>query len=210
MNIRPFKIAIPEADLQDLQERIKRTRWPDEITGEGWKRGMPLDYAKKLAEYWATTFDWRAQEAELNNFPQFVIEIDGQTIHFLHIRSSQANAIPLLLLHGFPSSCVDFLHMINPLVNPSSSGNEAEQAFHVVIPSLPGFGFSTPVTQRGWEISRMAKAFDQIMHELGYERYGVHGGDIGAGLCEQLCILAGERIIGSLVTTDPEIGRAHV
>jgi epoxide hydrolase len=198
MNIGPFKIAIPKQELDDLQDRIKRTRWPDEIPGEGWKRGMPLEYTKKLAEYWGTKFDWRKQEKKLNKFPQFVAEVDDQPIHFLHIRSLDPNAIPLILLHGYPSSFVDFLQMIDPLVSPA-----AGQAFHVVIPSLPGFGFSTPVKSKGWEIHPMAKAFDEIMRELGYERYGVHGGDIGAGICEQLCIQAGERVIGSLVSTDP-------
>ena len=203
MNIRPFKIAIPQKELKDLQDRIKNTRWPDEMPGEGWTRGMPLDYTKKLAEYWRTKFDWREQEATLNKYPQFVTEIDEQTIHFVHVRSSESNAIPLILCHGYPSSFVDFLRMIDPLVKPAASGSGSEQAFHVLIPSLPGFGFSTPVTGKGWEISRMANAFDQIMRQLGYERYGVHGGDIGAGICEQLCIQAGDRIIGSLVTTDP-------
>jgi epoxide hydrolase len=201
MNIRPFKIAIPQNELEDLRDRIKRTRWPGEIPGEGWKRGMPLEYTKKLADYWCTKFDWREQEATLNNYPQFVAEIDGQPIHFLHVRSSDTNAIPLLLCHGYPSSFVEFLPMIDPLVQPGG----AEQAFHVVIPSLPGFGFSTPVTSQGWEISRMADAFDQIMRQLGYESYGVQGGDIGAGICGQLCIQAGERIIGALVTTDPGV-----
>jgi pimeloyl-ACP methyl ester carboxylesterase len=198
MNIRPFKIAIPQKELKDLQDRIKHTRWPEEIPGEGWKRGMPLEYTKKLADYWGTKFDWREQEKKLNKFPQFVAEVDDQPIHFLHVRSSEPNAIALLLLHGYPSSFVDFLQMIDPLVNPA-----AGQAFHVVIPSLPGFGFSTPVKSAGWAIHPMAKAFDEIMRQLGYERYGVHGGDIGAGICEQLCIQAGERVIGSLVSTDP-------
>jgi pimeloyl-ACP methyl ester carboxylesterase len=203
MNIRPFKIAIPQKELKDLQKRIENTRWPGEIAGEGWKRGMPLDYTKKLANYWGTKFDWREQEAKLNKFPQFVTEVDGQTIHFLHIRSSEPNAIPLLLFHGYPSSFVEFLQVIDPLVNPTGSGDGAQQAFHVIVPSLPGFGFSTPVTNAGWEISRIARAFDQTMRELGYDRYGIHGGDVGAGICAQLCIQAGERIIGSLIPTDP-------
>jgi epoxide hydrolase len=203
MNIRPFKIAVSQKELEDLKDRIKRTRWPGEIPGEGWKRGMPLEYTQKLADYWRTKFDWRAQEARLNKYPQFVTEVDDQTIHFLHVRSSEPNAMPLLLCHGYPSSFVDFLEMIDPLVNRTASNNGAEQAFHVVIPSLPGFGFSTPVLGKGWAIGKMAKAFDEIMLQLGYERYGVHGGDIGAGLCEELCILAGERVIGSLINTDP-------
>jgi epoxide hydrolase len=203
MNIRPFKIAIPQKELKDLQKRIESTRWPDEIAGEGWKRGMPLEYTMKLAEYWRTKFDWREQEAKLNKYPQFMAEVDGQTIHFLHVRSSESNAIPLLLCHGYPSSFVEFVLMIDSLVNPAGSGTGAEQAFHVVIPSLPGFGFSTPVKTTGWEINRMAKALDQIMSQLGYDYYGIHGGDVGAGICAQLCIQAGERIIGSLIPTDP-------
>jgi pimeloyl-ACP methyl ester carboxylesterase len=203
MNIRPFKIAIPQKELKDLQKRIENTRWPGEIAGQGWKRGMPLDYTKKLANYWGTKFDWREQEAKLNKFSQFVTEVDRQTIHFLHIRSSEPNAIPLLLFHGYPSSFVEFLQVIDPLVNPTGSGDGAQQAFHVIVPSLPGFGFSTPVTNAGWEISRIARAFDQTMRELGYDRYGIHGGDVGAGICAQLCIQAGERIIGSLIPTDP-------
>ena len=203
MNIKPFKIAIPQKELKALQKRIGSTRWPDEIPGEGWKRGMPLEYTKKLADYWRTKYDWREQEAALNKFPQFLTEIDDQTIHFLHVRSSEPNAIPLLICHGYPSSFAEFLYMIDPLVNPAGPGKEAKQAFHVVIPSLPGFGFSTPYSGNGWEISRMAKAFIQIMSELGYDRYGVSGGDIGAGICGQLCIQGGEHIIGSLINTDP-------
>ena len=202
MNIRPFKIAVPKTELKDLQERLKRTRWPAEIPGEGWKRGMPLEYTQRLAEYWRTKFDWREQETKINKYPQFVTEIDGQPIHFLHVRSSEPNAIPLLLCHGYPSSFVEFLPLIDLLV-AAGSGEGTGQAFHVVVPSLPGFGFSTPVKSPGWEISKMANAFDQIMSGLGYERYGIHGGDVGAGICAQLCIQAGERIIGSLIPTDP-------
>jgi pimeloyl-ACP methyl ester carboxylesterase len=203
MDVKPFTIKIPQDSLDDLQDRLARTRWPGEIAGEGWKRGMPLEYIKKLADYWRTKFDWRLQEARLNKFSQFIAEIDEQPIHFLHVRSSAPNAIPLLMAHGYPSSFVDFFYMIDPLVNPGASGSGSAQAFHLVIPSLPGFGFSTPITGKGWAISRMAKAFDQLMRQLGYERYGVHGGDVGAGICEQLCIQAGQRIIGALIPTDP-------
>ena len=203
MSIRSFRIAIPQKELKDLQDRIKRTRWPDEIPGQGWKRGMPLEYTRNLAEYWRTKYDWREQEGKLNKYPQFIAEVEGQPIHFLHVRSSKPNAMPLLLCHGYPSSFVEFVPMIDALVNPDGSGPGAKQAFHVVIPSLPGFGFSTPVLSTGWEINRMANALDQIMSQLGYESYGIHGGDVGAGICAQLCIQAGERIIGSLIPTDP-------
>ena len=203
MNISPFKIAIPQKELKDLQDRIKHTRWPEEISGEGWKRGMPLEYTQKLAEYWRSKYDWREQEATLNKYPQFMTEIDGQKIHFVHVRSSKPDAMPLLLCHGYPSSFVEFIPLINRLVAPVTSGDASAQAFHVIIPSLPGFGFSTPVLYPGWEITKMAKAFIQLMSELGYDRYGIHGGDVGAGICTQLCIQAGESIIGSLIPTDP-------
>jgi epoxide hydrolase len=203
MNISPFKIAIPQKELKDLQDRIKHTRWPEEISGEGWKRGMPLEYTQKLAEYWRSKYDWREQEATLNKYPQFMTEIDGQKIHFVHVRSSKPDAMPLLLCHGYPSSFVEFIPLIDRLVAPATSGDASAQAFHVIIPSLPGFGFSTPVLYPGWEITKMAKAFIQLMSELGYDRYGIHGGDVGAGICTQLCIQAGESIIGSLIPTDP-------
>jgi epoxide hydrolase len=197
MTIEDFKIAISDEAVRDLRARIENTRWPTEIAGEGWKRGMPVAYTKKLADHWSREFDWRRQEEKLNEHGQFTAAIDGQTIHFVHARSSRTNAIPLLVCHGYPSSFVEFHEMIAPL----TSGTDI--AFHVVVPSMPGFGFSTPVKDKGWEISRMARAYDQIMRELGYDRYGVTGGDIGAGVCDQLCIQGGERVIGSLVTTDP-------
>jgi epoxide hydrolase len=198
MQVKEFRISIPAQELDDLRARIKLTRWPTEVREDGWKRGMPLSYTRQLAEYWSTTYDWRAEEERLNQVPQFVADVDGQPIHFVHARSSKPNAIPLLICHGYPSSFVEFSTMIEPLV----SGDGYKQAFHVIVPSLPGFGFSTPVSSPGWEITRMANAFDRIMQQLGYAQYGVLGGDIGAGICEQLCIQAGKRVLGSLVTTD--------
>ncbi len=180
---------------------MRNTRWPSDVVTD-WSRGVPTDYARELAAYWANDFDWRAQETALNAFPQFTTEVDGQTIHFMHIKSAVPNATPLLILHGYPSSFVEATRMIGPLVDPEAHGGRAEDAFHVVVPSLPGFGFSTPVAKSGWAIQESAAAFAQIMEALGYERYGVHGGDIGAGVAEQLCIQAGERVIGSLVVTD--------
>ena len=202
MEISPFTIDVPEAEVRDLQARLANTRWPSDVATD-WSRGTPVSYARTLADRWANDFDWAAQQARLNAFPQFVATVDGQPIHFVHVRSGVADATPLLIAHGYPSSFVEFTRMIGPLVDPEAHGGRAEDAFHVVIPSLPGFGFSTPVTRPGVGIKQAAAAFDAIMQELGYERYGVHGGDVGAGIAEELSILAGERIIGSLVVTDP-------
>ena len=202
MEISPFTIDVPEAEVRDLQARLANTRWPSDVATD-WSRGTPVSYARTLADRWANDFDWAAQQARLNAFPQFVATVDGQPIHFVHVRSGVADATPLLIAHGYPSSFVEFTRMIGPLVDPEAHGGRAEDAFHVVIPSLPGFGFSTPVTRPGVGIKQAAAAFDAIMQELDYERYGVHGGDVGAGIAEELSILAGERIIGSLVVTDP-------
>jgi len=142
--MQPFSINIPQAALNDLQDRLARTNWPDQLPGAGamdWKRGVPLAYIKELADYWRTGYDWRAQEAALNKFPQFTTEIDGQNIHFLHVRSPEPNALPLLLLHGYPSSVIEFMKIIGPLSDPRSYGGDPAEAFHVVAPSLPGFGF---------------------------------------------------------------------
>ena len=202
MDITPFRIDVPEAEVRDLFDRVKHTRWPDEVAGD-WSRGVPTTYARTLAAYWADTFDWPAQQARLNAFPQFTTTVDGQTIHFVHVRSAVPGATPLVLLHGYPSSFVEFGRMIGPLVDPAAHGAAGASAFDVVIPSIPGFGFSTPLSGPGWDITRTAGAIDRIMQALGYERYGVHGGDVGAGIAEQLCIQAGDRVIGSLIVTDP-------
>lgn len=203
MNIKPFTITVPDAELNELMSRLKHTRFPHEVAGQGWKRGMPLAEAKKLATYWSSAYDWRANEAKLNQFPQFVADVDGQPIHFVHVKSKEAQATPIMLIHGYPGSFVDFMHMVEPLIDPVKHGGKAEDAFDVVIPSLPGFGFSTPVTKAGWAIGNTAQAFHQIMQELGYKKYALHGSDVGAGVCEELCILAGDQILGSLIATDP-------
>jgi pimeloyl-ACP methyl ester carboxylesterase len=204
VNITPFSLAVPETELGDLLARIRNTRWPSDVVTD-WSRGVPTVYARKLADYWASDYDWRKQEAVLNGFTQFTADIDGQTIHFVHVRSAEAEATPLILLHGYPSSFVEALRMIGPLVDPVAHGGRPEDAFHVVVPSLPGFGFSTPVAASGWAIAESASAFDRIMQALRYDRYGVSGGDIGAGVAEQLCIQGGDRVIGSLVVTDPGV-----
>jgi len=200
--IRPFRIMIPQADLDDLSDRLARTRWPDELPGVGWSRGVPLDYLRRLAEYWRGGYDWRAGEGELNQFPQFATTIDGQRIHFLHVISPEPDALPLIVTHGYPSSIVEFTRIIGPLTDPGAHGGDPADAFHVVAPSVPGFGFSTPVRQPGWEVSRTARAFAELMVRLGYERYGAHGGDIGAGVAGLLGATQPARVVGTHTLSD--------
>jgi epoxide hydrolase len=169
MSIQPFKIAIAQADLDDLRDRLARTRWPNQLSGVGWSRGVPVDYLKDLAEYWRTGYDWRKHEAQLNEFPQYTTQIDGQTIHFLHVRSPEPDALPLILTHGWPSSPVEFLKVIGELSDPRAHGSNPTDAFHVVIPSLPGYGFSTPVQEVGWgNLFRVAHAWMELMSLYQY------------------------------------------
>lgn len=203
MDIKPFQINISQAAIDDLKYRLAHTQWPDQLPGKEWTRGVPLDYLKGLAEYWRSGFDWRKQEAELNAFQQFVTEIDGQTIHFLHVRSVEPNAKALLLLHGYPSSIVEFMKIIEPLTNPRAFGGDAADAFHVVAPSMPGFGFSMPVKEAGWDLTRTSKAIAEVMKGLGYDQYFAHGGDIGAGIVGMLGSQDGNHIKGGHVVTDP-------
>jgi pimeloyl-ACP methyl ester carboxylesterase len=203
MTIQPFAIHIPQTAIDNLKNRLAQTEWPDEIPGGGWSRGVPLSYMKELVAYWGTRYDWRAQEARLNAFPQFTTEIDGQTIHFLHVRSPEPNALPLLILHGYPSSFVEFMNMIGPLTDPRAYGGDPADAFHVVVPSLPGFGFSTPVREAGWELSRTSRAMAELMRRLGYDRYFAQGGDIGAGIVGSLGSIDSEHMIGGHANTDP-------
>lgn len=185
-----FQIDIPQSDLDDLHARLDATRWPVQLPGVGWERGVPVGYLRELAAYWRTEFDWRAQEKWLNSFPQFVTTVDGQTVHYVHVRSSSPDAMPLLLTHGWPSSFVELLNLVGPLTDE----------FHLVIPSLPGFGFSTPLTSTGWgELFRVAGAFAALMTELGYERFGAAGGDIGAGVTGMLPMVAPGRVIATHV-----------
>ncbi|MCW2940943.1 MAG: Microsomal epoxide hydrolase [Actinomycetia bacterium] len=197
MSIHPYSIDIPQADLDDLKDRLARTRWPQERPGTGWSRGVPVDYLKELAAYWGGGFDWREQEARLNEIPQFVTEIDGQDIHFLHVRSPEPDALPLILTHGWPSSPVEFLKVIGPLTDPRAHGGDPADAFHVVIPSLPGYGFSTPVREDGWgNLFRVAQAWAELMSRLGYERYGVQGTDVGSGVSGILAMIDAQRVAG--------------
>ncbi|SHG95081.1 Epoxide hydrolase N terminus [Chryseolinea serpens] len=200
--MKPFKIQVSEQEIYDLNERLIKTRWPGEMIQEGWKKGAPADYLKKLVDYWLNKFDWRKQEALLNNYPQFITEIDGQNIHFLHIKSPNPNATPLMLIHGWPGSFADFVNVIEPLTQGPVGDTNSGSAFHLVIPSIPGFGFSTPVKEKGWNMFRIAAAFSTLMEQLGYEKFAVHGGDMGAGITSIISALAAHKLIGTHVNTD--------
>lgn len=186
LTIRPFEVAVPQADLDDLLARLARTRYAAEVPGDGWEHGAPVSYLRDMVEHWSTSFDWRAQEARMNEFPHFLTEVEGQTIHFLHVRSKHADATPLLLCHTYPGSFVDFLDVIGPLTDPEAHGGRAEDAFHVVVPSVPGTGFSTPMAGPGWTVARVAHTWDALMRGLGYDSYGAHGSDMGAMVSREL------------------------
>ncbi|MBV9953007.1 MAG: epoxide hydrolase [Acidimicrobiia bacterium] len=179
-DITPFTIDVPQVDLDDLVDRLRRTRWPEAETVDDWSQGIPLSYTKELCGYWADTYDWRAREAALNRFPQFRTEVDGLGVHFLHVRSPHEDALPLVLSHGWPGSVVEFHKVIEPLTDPTAHGGDAADAFHVVAPSLPGYGFSDKPTEPGWNVQRIADAWAALMARLGYGRYGAQGGDWGA------------------------------
>jgi pimeloyl-ACP methyl ester carboxylesterase len=191
--VTPYRIEIPQADLDDLNARLARTRWPDELPGVGWDYGIPLDRVQELAEHWRTAYDWREHEAALNSIPQFITEIDGQRIHFLHVRSANPDALPLIITHGWPGSIVDFLDVIGPL----------SEDFHLVIPSIPGFGFSGRTRSQGWDVNRVARAWVELMRRLGYHRYGAQGGDWGSGIARALGGIAPDRVVGVHVTYLP-------
>ena len=196
MDAQPFEVSMPQGTLDDLHDRLARTRWPDELPGVGWSRGVPLGYLKELAEYWRTTYDWQWWEAKLNEFPQFTTKIDYQNVHFLHVRSPEAGATPLMLIHGWPGSIVEFLDLVGPLTDPRAHGGDPTDAFHVVAPSIPGFGFSVPLNEAGWTHGRIAKAFTGLMARLGYGSYGVQGGDLGAFIAPLMGRLDPDHLIG--------------
>ncbi|TDC05333.1 epoxide hydrolase, partial [Streptomyces sp. 8K308] len=194
--ISPFRIEIPQAAVDDLRARLANTRWPDELPGVGWSRGVPVGYLRELADHWRTAYDWRAREAALNAHPQFVTTIEGQRLHFLHVRSPEPDALPLVLLHGWPGTFADFLDIVGPLSDPRAHGGDPADAFHVVIPSLPGFGFSTPLAGPGMNAARMAGVLTELMARLGYRRYGVQGYDTGSWVAPQMAKLAPEHVVG--------------
>jgi epoxide hydrolase len=202
-DIRPFRIDIPQADIDDLHDRLARARWADDLPGVGWSRGVPLPYLRDLAEHWRTTYEWRTHESALNSLPQFVTTIDGQDVHFVHVRSPEPAALPLVLTHGWPGSFVEMQRLVGPLTDPGAHGGEPVDAFDVVVPSLPGFGFSSPVTETGWNSTRTATAWVELMHRLGYERYGAHAGDVGAAVSGELSGLDPDRVVGAHLSTDP-------
>ena len=188
-DIRPFKIDVAQADLDDLLARLANTRLPQPAPGDDWDLGTPNHYLREMVDHWQNGFDWREQEARMNEFPHYLTEIDGQTVHFIHVPSAVEGATPLLLAHSYPGSFVDFLDMIGPLTDPVAHGGSPEDAFSVVVPSIPGFGFSTPLVDRGWTMARVARTFDKLMRRLGYSSYGTHGSDGGAMISRELGLL---------------------
>jgi len=187
--IRPFRIDVPQSDLDDLHDRLDRAHLPDELPDAGWQYGVAAGHLRELTGRWRTSYDWRAHEEWLNELPQFVTEIDGQTVHFAHVRSADPAAVPLLLTHGWPSTFADFAGIVEPLTT-------GDPAFHLVVPSLPGFAFSGPTRERGWDVRRIARAWAELMHRLGYERYVVQGGDFGALISPEVARAVPERVIG--------------
>ncbi len=180
--ISPFELAVPESVLDDLRDRLRGTRWPEAETAEGWSQGIPLRYVREVCDYWADQYDWRPVESRLNELGQARTAIDGLGIHFLHVRSPEPGAFPVLMTHGWPGSVVEFLKVIGPLTDPVAYGGKAGDAFHVVCPSLPGYGFSDKPSVPGWTIQRIAGAWGELMRRLGYDRYGAQGGDWGAAV----------------------------
>ncbi|HXW46251.1 MAG TPA: epoxide hydrolase [Streptosporangiaceae bacterium] len=195
-DISPFKIDVPESQLDDLRRRLEQTRWPEAETVRDWSQGVPLDYARALCDYWRTDYDWRRCEASLNALPQFLTTIDGLDIHFLHVRSPREDAVPLIMTHGWPGSVVEFRKVIGPLTDPAAYGGDPADAFHVVCPSLPGYGFSAKPAESGWGVERIADAWDDLMARLGYLRYGAQGGDWGAGVTTALAVRHPDRLAG--------------
>src|SRR6476469_5516568 len=204
IEVRPFHIDIPQVDLDDLRDRLARTRWTEELpdagTDAGTDYGVTVDYVRRLANHWLHDYDWRAWEAKLNAHPQFTTEIDGQNVHFLHIRSTEPNAFPLILTHGWPGSIVEYLDVIGPLSDPQAHGGDPADAFHLVIPSLPGFAFSGPTHETGWNRYRTASAWATLMARRGYTRYGAVGNDAGSFVNPELGRIDPEHVVAVHVT----------
>jgi hypothetical protein len=198
--LRPFRIDVPQANLDDLQERLARVRWPDELPAGGWDYGVPLEYVKELVDHWRTSFDWRGVEARLNEHDQFTTTIDGQNVYFIHARSPEPDALALIATHGWPLSVVDYADLIGPLTDPRAHGGDPADAFHLVVPAMPGAGFSGPTTEAGWDMARVARASVELMARLGYERYGAHGNDSGSMISPEIGRHDPEHVVGVHVT----------
>src|SRR6185295_10911307 len=202
----PFRIDVSDLALQDLNDRLAQTRWPAPLPGgslpgksspgDDWSRGVPSEYLRDLSSYWQNEYDWRKHEAKLNEHPQFTVSIDGQTIHFMVVPSAESNARPLLLIHGWPGSFIEFMDVAGPLSDPKAHGDDANDAFELVIPSIPGHGFSMPLAGAGWTHRRIAEAFTKLMSMLGHQRYGVQGGDAGSFIAPWMGRLAPAQVAG--------------
>jgi pimeloyl-ACP methyl ester carboxylesterase len=194
--VRPFTVAIPDCEIEDLKLRLARTRWPDRETVGDWSQGVRLENTRALLNYWEREYDWRRFENDLNRFPQFLTQIDGVDIHFIHVRSKNPDAMPLILTHGWPGSIVEFLKLIGPLTDPVAFGGSVEDSFDVVIPSLPGFGFSGKPTETGWNVRRIAAAWVELMERLGYPKWVAQGGDWGSVVTSALGVMEPEGLLG--------------
>jgi pimeloyl-ACP methyl ester carboxylesterase len=208
MEIQPFKIEVAQETLDDLQQRLKKTRWPDEVKEANWDYGTNLGYLKTLVEYWQNTFDWRQQEASINQFAQYYTTVDGLGIHFIYERAKSSNSMPLLMLHGWPSTFYQMVKIIPMLTNPASYGNDSALSFDVIVPSLPGYGFSEQPKKRGMGLSEIAELMHKLMTtKLGYQRYATRSGDLGAGVTQQMVLMYPEAIIGNHTSgTNPYVG----
>ena len=195
-SIRPFSVHIPQEKLADLKRRVLATQWPDKETVADQSQGVQLSTMKALADYWTTKYDWRKCEAKLNSYPQFITNIDGVDIHFIHVRSKNQNALPMIITHGWPGSIIEQLKVIDPLTNPVAYGGKAEDSFDIVIPSLPGYGFSGKPTVTGWDPQHIARAWIVLMKRLGYKRFVAQGGDWGNAVTEQMALQAPPELIG--------------
>jgi hypothetical protein len=203
--IEPFRIEVPDRDVRDLRARLRATRWPSTFADPAWEAGVDPEFARRACHYWADGYDWRHPEDRLNGFPQYRTRIDGANVHFLHVRSPDDGAMPLAMTHGWPGSIAEFVKVIGPLADPGAHGGRRQDAFHVVCPSIPGFGFSGPAPGPGWDTRRVAAAPGELMTRLGYERFVAQGGEYGASISSWLSHLAPERVIGHRVAA---VGRA--
>src|SRR6478609_5129567 len=194
--IRPFEVNMPEEDLADLRRRVAAVRLPSKELVDDRSQGVQLATIQELARYWTTGYDWRACEARLNALPQFTTEIDGVPIHFIHVKSRHENALPLIMTHGWPGSVIELLETVGPLTDPTAHGGRPEDAFHLVLPSLPGYGFSGEPAELGWNVGRVAQAWAELMHRLGYTRYVAQGGDVGAAVTDAMGRQAPEGLLG--------------